>query len=172
MAQQVHDLDRRGLPDPGPRPTVQLRRDERWIERRSTTYVSSYMTGYEDLDTYGEWRQEPDYGPLWFPSRVAATWAPYRYGHWGYVRPWGWTWIDDAPWGYAPFHYGRWVYVRNRWAWHPGERDVRPVWAPALVAWSAGRTSTCASRAVPRWAGTRSRRGIGTSPGSVRAPLT
>ena len=32
MAQQVHDLDRRGLPDPGPRPPVQLRRDQRRIE--------------------------------------------------------------------------------------------------------------------------------------------
>ena len=24
-----------------------------------------------------------------------------------YVRP-GWTWVDDAPWGWAPYHYGRW----------------------------------------------------------------
>ena len=32
MAQQVHDLDRRRLPRPGPRPPVQLRGDERRIE--------------------------------------------------------------------------------------------------------------------------------------------
>src|SRR5688572_26675320 len=89
-----------------------LARDERWREGRAPTYVSTYMTGYEDLDGYGRWAAEPDYGTLWYPSNVAADWAPYRYGRWDYVRPWGWTWIDDAPWGYAPFHYGRWVYVR------------------------------------------------------------
>ena len=31
-----------------------LARDERWIERNSTRYVSTYMTGYEDLDAYGD----------------------------------------------------------------------------------------------------------------------
>jgi hypothetical protein len=25
------------------------------------------------------------------------------------MSPWGWTWVDNAPWGFAPFHYGRWV---------------------------------------------------------------
>ncbi len=113
-------------------------RDERWIERRSTRYVSTYMTGYEDLDQYGRWTEEPGYGTLWIPTRVSADWAPYRYGRWTYVRPWGYTWVDDAPWGYAPFHYGRWVYVRDRWAWYPGQRIERPVWAPALVAWVGG----------------------------------
>jgi hypothetical protein len=115
-----------------------LARDERWREGRAPTYVSTYMTGYEDLDAYGQWVTEPDYGVLWYPRQVAADWAPYRYGHWDYVRPWGWTWVDDAPWGYAPSHYGRWVYVRNRWGWLPGERVARPVWAPALVAWVGG----------------------------------
>ena len=51
------------------------------------------------------------------------------------MAPWGWTWIDDASWGYAPFHYGRWAHVRNRWCWVPGPRHVRPVYAPALVGW-------------------------------------
>ncbi|MEP7297207.1 MAG: DUF6600 domain-containing protein, partial [Burkholderiales bacterium] len=51
---------------------------------------------------------------------------------------WGWTWVDDAPWGFAPFHYGRWVNVRNTWCWTPGQRVVRPVYAPALVAWVGG----------------------------------
>ena len=124
-----------------------LTRDERWREGRAPTYVSTYMTGYEDLDQYGTWAAEPEYGALWYPRQVSAEWAPYRYGRWDYVRPWGWTWVDDAPWGYAPFHYGRWVYVRDRWAWHPGERIARPVWAPALVAfvgganWSVGVSS-------------------------------
>jgi len=54
------------------------------------------------------------------------------------VAPWGWTWIDDAAWGFAPYHYGRWVYVRDRWGWIPGPRDLRPVYAPALVAFVGG----------------------------------
>jgi hypothetical protein len=112
--------------------------DSRWVERASTQYVSTSMTGYEDLDRYGQWIQEPDYGPLWVPTRVASSWVPYRDGHWAWVRPWGWTWVDDQPWGYAPFHYGRWVYVRDRWAWYPGQRVEHPVWAPALVAWVGG----------------------------------
>jgi hypothetical protein len=115
-----------------------LARDERWIERSSTRYVSTAMTGYEDLDAYGEWNVEPEFGPVWFPSRVSSDWAPYRHGRWDWVRPWGWTWIAEEPWGYAPYHYGRWVYVRDRWGWYPGERVANPVWAPALVAWVGG----------------------------------
>ena len=68
-------------------------------------------------------------------------WAPYRYGHWAWVNPWGWTWVDDAPWGYAPFHYGRWVFVGGAWGWVPGPvvgRKWRPVYSPALVAWAGG----------------------------------
>src|SRR5207244_2091977 len=73
------------------------------------------------------------------PRTVATGWAPYRYGHWAWVEPWGWTWIDDAPWGFAPFHYGRWVYVGNGWAWVPGRVVARPVYAPALVVFVGGR---------------------------------
>ena len=69
------------------------------------------------------------------PRGVSAEWAPYTTGHWAWVRPWGWTWVDDAPWGFAPFHYGRWVYHRNAWCWAPGTYVARPVYAPALVAW-------------------------------------
>jgi hypothetical protein len=46
--------------------------------------------------------------------------------------------VDDAPWGFAPSHYGRWVNVSNRWGWIPGPRNVRPVYAPALVAFVGG----------------------------------
>ena len=37
-----------------------------------------------------------------------------------------------------PSHYGRWSYVGSRWGWVPGPREVRPVYAPALVAWVGG----------------------------------
>ena len=116
-------------------------RDLNW-DQAHTRYVrervvSPYMTGYEDLDEYGDWIDDRDYGRLWTPRAVLREWAPYRYGHWAHVQPWGWTWIDDAAWGFAPFHYGRWVYVstHERWAWWPGPYRHHPVYAPALVAW-------------------------------------
>ena len=101
-------------------------------------YVSPEMTGADDLDRYGRWEQSPEYGALWTPAAVPDNWAPYSTGHWAFVRPWGWTWVDDAPWGFAPFHYGRWVNYRDRWCWAPGTYVARPVYAPALVAWVGG----------------------------------
>ena len=112
---------------------------DRTLDRRaSVRYVSPAMTGAEDLDRYGRWEQDADYGALWVPTIVAVGWAPYSTGHWAWVRPWGWTWVDDAPWGFAPFHYGRWVQRREVWCWSPGQRVDRPVYAPALVGWIGG----------------------------------
>ena len=112
-------------------------RDRREDQSQSARYVSREMVGYQDLDDNGSWRTVPDYGPVWVPRVTVVGWAPYHYGHWVWVEPWGWTWMDDAPWGFAPFHYGRWVYV-GYWAWVPGPVAVRPVYAPALVAWVGG----------------------------------
>ncbi|MCX9155540.1 hypothetical protein OPU71_05310 [Niveibacterium sp. 24ML] len=117
-----------------------------WSERRDREqesaiahrYVSPEMTGIEALDAHGQWEEDRRYGPLWYPVSVRAGWAPYRYGRWAWVAPWGWTWIDDAPWGFAPFHYGRWVQVGVRWAWAPGSYVARPVYAPALVGFYGG----------------------------------
>jgi hypothetical protein len=119
---------------------------DQWAENRAgqlaaaqtVTYVSPEMTGYQDLGAYGTWQPTPDYGMVWFPASVEIGWAPYRYGHWDYVRPWGWTWIDNAPWGFAPFHYGRWAEFDGRWGWIPGERHEHPCYAPALVAFIGG----------------------------------
>lgn len=113
-------------------------RDDREDRSVSTRYVSAEMTGVEDLDRYGRWEQDPEYGALWIPRDVAPGWAPYRVGHWVWISPWGWTWVDDAPWGFAPFHYGRWVSRRDVWCWVPGAYVARPVYAPALVAWVGG----------------------------------
>ncbi|MRW90229.1 hypothetical protein GJ699_09555 [Duganella sp. FT80W] len=104
----------------------------------TTRYVSSGITGYEELDRNGTWIDNPEYGPLWTPRNVALDWAPYRDGQWIWLAPWGWTWVDNAPWGYAPSHYGRWVMVNRRWCWAPGRPVGRPVWAPALVGWVGG----------------------------------
>jgi hypothetical protein len=113
-------------------------RDEHLDRSASARYVSPDVVGYEDLDEYGSWRNSPQYGPLWVPGGVGVGWAPYRYGHWIWVDPWGWTWVEDEPWGYAPFHYGRWVYSGGNWGWSPGPVYVRPYYAPALVAWFGG----------------------------------
>src|SRR5579885_2507126 len=113
-------------------------RDRRWEESRSAHYVSPEMVGYEDLDASGVWRHDPEYGEVWVPTAVPVGWAPYHNGHWAWIAPWGWTWVDDAPWGYAPFHYGRWVFVGSGWAWVPGPVVPRPVYAPAMVAWVGG----------------------------------
>ncbi len=117
-----------------------------WVNERDSSddryavpsYVSPEMTGAEDLARYGNWEQTPEDGAVWVPSGVAADWAPYSTGHWAFVRPWGWTWIDDAPWGFAPFHYGRWLRAHDRWCWAPGGFVARPIYAPALVAWVGG----------------------------------
>jgi hypothetical protein len=121
-------------------------RDRRIDNSVSARYVSNDVIGYEDLDEYGGWRPTPEYGTIWFPHVAVVGWAPYHYGHWAYIAPWGYTWVDDAPWGFAPFHYGRWVVVGGVWGWVPapprpvvvGVVYVRPVYAPALVAWVGG----------------------------------
>ena len=133
-------------------------RDHREDNAMSARYISREVIGYQDLDTYGTWRTDPTYGPVWVPTGVAVDWAPYHTGHWAFVAPWGWTWVDDAPWGFAPFHYGRWAYVGGGWGWVPGPVaivgvggprggvavavgggwGVRPVYAPALVGFVGG----------------------------------
>jgi hypothetical protein len=114
-------------------------RDRSDVASESLGFVGSDMTGASDLDRFGHWRDDPSFGHLWFPDSVPAGWAPFRFGHWAFVRPWGWTWIDHAPWGFAPFHFGRWAFVGGRWGWWPGTRIVaRPVFAPALVAFFGG----------------------------------
>jgi hypothetical protein len=111
-------------------------RERRWAQNQDVTqYVSSDVVGAQDLDNYGDWSQDPDYGYVWYPTALAVDWAPYRYGRWLWVSPWGWTWVDNAPWGYAPFHYGRWASVGERWGWVPAPAGSRAVYAPALVAW-------------------------------------
>ena len=130
---------------------------EQWSAERdrqaaaSTTYrhVSPAMTGAEALDAHGNWQVDPSYGAIWYPTTVAAGWAPYREGRWTWVAPWGWTWVDAAPWGYAPFHYGRWAYVGSRWGWVPGTWAAQPVYSPALVGYYGGGASVTITAGGP-----------------------
>ena len=113
-------------------------RDQGYAQSAATQYVSEDVVGYQDLDRYGDWQSEDDYGAVWFPNDVSAGWAPYSDGCWVFIAPWGWSWVDALPWGYAPFHYGRWAYIHHAWGWIPGPRLRRPVYAPALVAFIGG----------------------------------
>ncbi|HEX2150919.1 MAG TPA: DUF6600 domain-containing protein, partial [Stellaceae bacterium] len=103
-------------------------------------HVSAALTGHEMLDEHGAWESVAGLGAVWFPKDLPRDWVPYRYGRWRWMNPWGWTWIDDMPWGFATSHFGRWAQVggsdaeAGRWGWVPGERVDEPVFMPAAVA--------------------------------------
>jgi len=119
---------------------------DRWAAERdlkednavSGKYVSRETPGYSDLDDYGDWRDEPEYGHVWYPREVAPDWAPYSNGYWNWVGPWGWTWVDYSPWGFAPYHYGRWNYFSGGWGWCPGPIYGPPIYGPAFVGFLGG----------------------------------
>ena len=119
-------------------------RDVREDHSESVRYVSRDVIGYEDLDTYGHWQADATYGNVWIPSNVEVGWAPYHNGHWAFISPWGWTWVEDEQWGFAPFHYGRWTLIDGGgWGWVPGPVAVvgvrsRVYYAPALVGFVGG----------------------------------
>ncbi|WP_326533777.1 DUF6600 domain-containing protein [Pseudorhodoferax sp.] len=160
----------------GPRDTLdQWAADRSLAEDQSASaqYLSREMLGYQELDAHGEWSSTAEYGTVWYPRTTIAGWAPYRHGQWRWVSPWGWTWFDDARWGFAPFHYGRWVQIGPRWAWVPGPRGPRPVYAPALVGFAGtlaprppgfGRYRTPGSDWVPLAPGQPWRPGFNANP--------
>ena len=126
-AQEPDDLDR-----------WSQQRDLKEDDSASAKYVSREVVGYSDLDDYGTWREEPNYGSVWVPNSVSAGWAPYSSGYWNWVGPWGWTWVDYSPWGFAPFHYGRWNYFGSYWGWCPGPIYARSYYGPAFVGFVGG----------------------------------
>jgi hypothetical protein len=118
-------------------------------EQRDRYYDNS-VWGAEELDSYGDWVSTREYGYVWRPHVTVINnyhdWAPYRYGHWRWVPPYGWTWVGDEPWGWAPYHYGRWVYVNNYWCWAPrgyAQYGRRSWWRPALVAFVSFGDNVC-----------------------------
>jgi hypothetical protein len=113
-------------------------RDSRVGSEGCARYMSRDIPGCADLDDNGRWETNAQYGAVWYPSHVSSDWAPYRDGRWVWIDPWGWSWVADEPWGYAPFHYGRWAQFGPSWGWVPGPIEVRPYYAPALVAFVGG----------------------------------
>ncbi len=141
--QLQYDIELAPQPDPFDQWCQERDAHEEQLAARAQ-YVPPTMIGADDLGDYGVWQETAQYGAVWYPNSVDAGWAPYHYGHWAWIAPWGWTWVDSAPWGFAPFHYGRWAYIGNRWGWCPGPVVVRgpayarPYYAPAMVAWFGG----------------------------------
>jgi hypothetical protein len=124
-------------------------RTEALLDALSGRYVAAGVYGLDDLDQHGSWRVVETYGAVWVPTGVPAGWVPYSSGSWTWDPYYGWTWVDTAPWGWAPYHYGRWVYLSGFWAWAPGPLVVRPVYAPALVAFLGPRAGITIGVAGP-----------------------
>ena len=87
-----------------------------------------------DLNAYGSWVDDSQYGWTWCP-REGANWRPYYYGHWVWCDPFGWTWVSDEPWGWAPYHYGSWIHRGWGWGWCPG--PYHQYWSPGVVSFTS-----------------------------------
>jgi len=107
------------------------RRDAGTVGAQSARFMGSDYTGSYELDRYGTWDYEQDYGWVWWPS-VSVGWSPYVSGRWVFYPSFGWTWVSYEPWGWLPYHHGRWIYsgLSSSWCWLPGHFNT---WSPALV---------------------------------------
>lgn len=143
------------LPSPNSWEAWNLRQDEMLDNtgRRTSHLPSNIALVADDLDSYGSWHDDPQYGWVWAPRVVEADWRPYRAGHWTWVEPFGWTWVSNENWGWAPYHYGSWVHQPYGWVWCPG---------PSVQYWSPGVVSFTENAGVMAW--------CPLAPGEVRYP--
>lgn len=130
-----------------------LQRDAAIAKRLRDAYYDKYydrdIYGAEDLNDYGEWIYTRKYGYVWRPYGTStasySNWSPYRYGHWRWIPPYGWTWINDEPWGWATYHHGRWIWDDGYWVWTPYGlyRHRRSWWQPAYVVLTTWNGRVC-----------------------------
>ena len=89
------------------------------------------------LEGHGQWVDDATYGTVWVPSQaeVGTDFQPYSTaGHWTYDDSQDYVWVSDYSWGWAPFHYGRWANVGPYgWSWIPGRQ-----YSGAWVSWRVG----------------------------------
>lgn len=133
--------------------TWSLDRDATLAKRLNDAYYDKYydrdIYGAEDLNDYGQWVYTRKYGYVWRPFATSVShysdWSPYRYGHWRWIPPYGWTWVNDEPWGWATYHYGRWIWDDGSWYWTPYGyyRYRRSWWSPALVVVAVYNSNIC-----------------------------
>jgi hypothetical protein len=109
-------------------------RDAVFARRSTSNYLPADYADYEtELDSYGSWVDESDYGNVWVPRGVDASWRPYSNGRWVWYPIIGWTWVSNDPWGWSTYHYGRWGWGANLgWYWIPRNHWS---WGPAWVDW-------------------------------------
>ena len=107
---------------------------------------------------------------------VAAGWAPYRYGHWAWVRALGLDLGRRRALGLRAVPLRPLGLLAQQLVLGAGHATcARPVYAPALVAWVGGpRVSVSAQRRRPgrRSAGCRSRRARSTCRATASASAT
>ena len=131
---------------------AQDRVDDRQAAASAAARLPPEMTGAADLARFGTWSVAPGGAPAWTPAKLPAGWQPFQQGAWWWSARWGWSWVDDQPWGFAPSHYGRWLLLRGHWAWTPGQWGAaRPVYAPAVVGWFGGPALTVGAAPATGW---------------------
>jgi len=53
---------------------------------------------YEELAEYGDWVEDENYGPVWYPNQVQENWRPYVDGRWAPSEQ-GYLFETEEPWG-------------------------------------------------------------------------
>jgi hypothetical protein len=102
----------------------------------SPVTMDSPVSGWSDLDQYGEWGYFPGFGYGWSPY-VSMGWSPFSMGLWSFYPGMGYTWISSEPWGWLPYHYGAWNYSPMfGYLWTPG--GGFSTFYPGLVNWYQG----------------------------------
>jgi len=100
---------------------------------RAQTEEVTFQQFYDELDPYGQWIDDPQYGYVWRPD-VGNDFRPYATNGYWTMTDYGNMWVSNYDWGWAPFHYGRWTLNdRYGWLWIPGTE-----WGPAWVSWRQG----------------------------------
>lgn len=94
--------------------------------------VQQFMT---DLNNYGTWISDREWGWVWQPRGVLPGWRPYTQGQWLVAEGFGMYWQSYEPFGWAVYHYGRWAWWGDSrgWVWIPDK-----TWGPGWVNWAYG----------------------------------
>lgn len=90
-----------------------------------------------DLASHGDWYETPAYGAVWFPRNLPADWGAVPLWQLGMAGAVGLDLDRPLTRAFAPFFItGGGACFRGAWGSAAGLRVQRPVYAPALVAWS------------------------------------
>jgi hypothetical protein len=89
----------------------------------------------QDLNNYGTWTADREWGWVWQPRAVLPGWRPYAQGQWLVAEGFGLYWQSYEPFGWAVYHYGRWAWWGDNrgWVWIPDK-----TWGPGYVNWAYG----------------------------------